>query len=223
MADTAIDAALRKRKELQERIRADLEEIGRLEKYIQMTRELMSGVNDAALGGSVGETFGRAGSGMAQEVFESFLVIALRDVGRPLQSGEVVDTFRERGHPIGGINETKTAWNRLWAAKTRNVVVHLPPYGYWLSNEPLLEQVEMVEPKRKKHAFRSLSTRRGRVASITPEMVAKARVMLLDGDRLHVVAEKLGGIFPQNLRYHFRNDQEVLNKIKQGKRKNEEK
>ncbi len=225
MADTALEAALRKRKELQDRIRADLDEVGRLEKWIQLTRELLSGVSDAASGGTVGETFGRAGSGMAQEVFESFLVTVLREVGRPLQSGEVVDEFRSRGHPIGGTNETKQAWNRLWEAKTNNVVVHLPPYGYWLSNEPIPENVDMTEPKRKRHAFRSLSTKRGRVSTITPEMVAKARVMILGGERISVVAKRFGEVSSQNLRYHFRNDQEVLaalSKLKTGRPPKEE-
>lgn len=214
MADIALEAALKKRKELQDRIRAALDEIAKLEKYMQTHRELVSGVQDASEGAVAGETFGRAGLGLTQDVFESFLVTVLRDLGRPLQSGEVVDEFKKRGHAIGGTNETKQAWNRLWEAKTRNIVVHLPPYGYWLANEPMPASVAIPdEPRKRPRAIgraSKLSKKRGRPPILTPEMIALAKSMLLSGMRMKEVSERLGGVGVAMLRNRFSNDPELF-------------
>lgn len=172
MAETPINRAIRKRTELQGVIRDAMHELGEINKFIHMYSQYAS-PEELGLKVDAGEgPLGRAGSGMAQPVFEELVSMILREIGRPMQSGEVVEEFRRRGHPIGGLNEVKTAWNRLWEAKVRGSLVHLPPLGYWLPNEPLPENVaipQRTERKKPRTGIMRLPARRGAPRRLTPE------------------------------------------------------
>ena len=58
-----------------------------------------------------------------------------------MRSPELIEEFRTRGHALPG-NEIRTAWNRLWEAKSRGVLVSLPKLGYWIAGEPLSEEAK---------------------------------------------------------------------------------
>lgn len=194
MSSSSVENAIMRRKELQERIRVALEEIAEIEQFLKMNRR-WSIANPTAPGPGQAVDKNQAGSGTSQAVFESFIVSVLRDIGRPLQSGEVVEEFRKRGHPIGGLNETKMAWNRLWEAKTRNVLVNLPPHGYWLADEPLPENVEIPEGPRKRlrNDRRYIKGgERGRKPIMTEAMLAKAREMMDAKESVSKIARTLG-------------------------------
>ncbi len=91
---------------------------------------------------------GRARHGQTQAMFEQYVRAVLRDVGRPMQSGEIIEAFRSRGHPIGG-NETRTAWNRLWQANKRGVLQNVPRYGYWFADEPVPDAILAAPPPKR--------------------------------------------------------------------------
>ena len=203
MSDSALDNAIKERKELQEQIRLALERLGEIEKFLQMHRQFA--MNDGSRTESpAGETFGRAGTGLSQAVFEMYVTKVLREMGRPLQSGEIVEEFQKRDHPVGGHNPVKQAWNRLWEAKVRNVLVHLPPYGYWLANEPIPEDVPIPEGPRRRlsNPRRHVKSVRGRKPTLTKDVLDKARTMLLAGKTFQQVADELGG-FSTNALYRY--------------------
>jgi superfamily II DNA or RNA helicase len=79
--------------------------------------------------------------GRVQEMFEKLALGVLRSVERPMKSGELIEEFRKRGHPIPG-NAVRTAWNRLWLARKRGVLINYPKLGYWLPGKPVSEATE---------------------------------------------------------------------------------
>src|SRR5665213_1138304 len=138
-AETPISRAIKRRKELQDLIKDSMKELEKVDEFLRMFRAFSA--NDAEeIEGNVTKEplyiLGRAGMGQAQPVFEQYLRATLLDAQRPLTSLEVIDAFRERGHPIGG-NEGRTAMNRLWKAKASGMLTKIPKYGYWLADEPL--------------------------------------------------------------------------------------
>src|SRR5262245_45760695 len=135
-----LDNALKRRKELQEAIKSSLKELERLEEWIRTYHQLATG--DFSQEAPDAPKISYGGHGQTQEIFEQFAKAILRDVGRPMQSGEFVVEFRKRGHPIGGLNETKQAWNKLWAARDRGVLIHERKLGYWLPDVPLTEEAK---------------------------------------------------------------------------------
>jgi hypothetical protein len=129
-----------------------MQELEDVEKYISLHRRFST--DDEGIKGepvAAPTIFSQAGPGQTQPVFERLAIDVIRQVGRPMQSGEIIDAFRERGHPIGG-NETRTAWNRLWLAKDRGVLVNFPGLGYWPTEDPPPENLDsMKPPPRKRH------------------------------------------------------------------------
>ncbi len=196
-SDNSIALALQKRKEQQDIIRKALAEIAEIEGYLQFHRKLTLGDTAAGDQDKV-DTLGHGGSRMAQEIFESLVVEVLRDVGRPLQSGEVVEEFRARGHPIGGKNEIKTAWNRLWEAGVRGPLVNLQSLGYWLANEPIPENVEIPEKRRKRIPAaprpKPDPKRRGRPPILNDKQVEQVKEMARSGSTALEIANALGGV-----------------------------
>ena len=137
--ETPISKALKKRKELQEAICVAMKELEKIDEFIRMWRHLTVPVDNGDKGEDE-ETgrmiLGRAGYGQTQPAFEHMVRAILQAARRPMRSSEIVEAFRNRGEPIGG-NETRTAWNRLWQATKRGVLINVPKYGYWLADEPV--------------------------------------------------------------------------------------
>src|SRR5665647_2357574 len=144
--ETPLARALKERKELKEIISSAMQKLEKIEQFLSMYRQFTvdetsveKGVSEAVEQPTIGKAFEW---GRSQDGFDILIRQVLRDVGRPMQSGEVVDEFRRRGHPIGGSNELKQTWNRLWAAKTRKAIINLPGLGYWLPDEPLTAEAK---------------------------------------------------------------------------------
>ena len=140
-SDPALARALTKRKELQELIRTSLQEVEKIENWLRTYREF---AGDFKLTNESEQlqpitAFGRAGWGSSQQMFENFVREILLDRGIPLQANEIIEEFHKRGHPLGGHNELKSTWNKLWQAKVHGVLVHYPKPGYWLAGEPVPE------------------------------------------------------------------------------------
>ena len=198
MADTPLSNALKRRKELQDSIKAQLKELDKLDEWIRMYRQLAASADSVRDEGQEAadpsaRALGAVGTGATQAVFEQRARAILHEMGRPMQSAEFVDEFQKRGHPLGGSNETKTAWNRLWSATKRNQLTHLPKLGYWIPGEPLSPEAT----KRAKEAIarRNSQTRkagyqgRGRRHSATG--APRGRPRSISQAQLRVVAEAI--------------------------------
>jgi DNA-binding CsgD family transcriptional regulator len=182
-----------------------MQEIERIELFLRMYREWLAPEDKDMKGVAVknppppAPNPGRGNYGQAQPIFEQFVRAVLRDVGRPLESGEVIAEFRRRGHPIGG-NETRTAWNRLWNAKQRGVLINIPQYGYWLADEPLPSNLPEMPPKRKPRP-EGAQTRKdwagrkqGRTKLLTEAQIKAAEDMIIEGKPAQQICAELGGI-----------------------------
>jgi hypothetical protein len=204
--------AERLRGEHQVKLVSGLSELARIDRYLTMHRQFAVAAGDGISPTSAvtEPTLGVAGSGYSQRIFQLLTLMVLRDVGRPMQSGEVVDAFAERGHALGGVNPTKTAWNRLWEAKTKGVLDHLPDYGYWIKGQPLpagaLESALAAKGDRRKlkrkrtgPVGRSTGRAHGRKRILTDADVETARSWLVAGKAISEVCADLGGISSQTL------------------------
>lgn len=203
--DIALSKALRRRKELQDDIKSSVKKLEKIEEFLRMYRQL-STIDDVDSNGEE-EEYGQSTTlsgvgvhGQTQQVFEQFVCSILRDTGRPMKSGEIAEVFRERGHPIGG-NEMRNAWNKLWKAKARGVLVNIPRYGYWLADEPLPENAlaqPPIPPKRSPpgESMRSKTEGkpRGRKRSLTESQVKTAEKWLLEGWTFEKIGRHLGGV-----------------------------
>lgn len=152
--DTPIARALKKRRELQAEIKRAMQELEDVEKYIALHRRFSTDDEEskgAPLPAPV--VLSQAGHGQTQPVFERLAIDVIRHAGRPLQSTEIVEAFRVRGHPIGG-NEIRTAWNRLWLAKDRGVLVNFPRLGYWPAEDPPPANLDQLQPRAWKRSAR---------------------------------------------------------------------
>jgi DNA-binding CsgD family transcriptional regulator len=196
--ETPIARALKKRRKLQAEIQRAMQELEDIEKFISLHRRFSTDDESNKGESDLQPTIlSRAGHGQTQTVFEQLVTDILRQTGRPMQSSEIVDAFRERGHPIGG-NETRTAWNRLWQAKDRGVLVNLPRLGYWLANEPLPESAHTAKPPAKKRP-RGQSLReerhgkpRGRKPYLNDSQKEKVLAMFAAGMKGSEIATELG-------------------------------
>ena len=137
--DTALANALRERKKLKEQIRDALQKIERIDAFLRLYRDFSTlvdidatkGVERAAASPSrpTAEVTAPVSHlrteawGQAQAIFENLAIGVLREVGRPMKSGEIVEEFRKRGHPIKG-NAVRTAWNRLWSARNKGLLTN---------------------------------------------------------------------------------------------------
>ena len=178
-----------------------------------MHRELSTGQSQQIKGVDVNPALLRvkAGMGRAQDVFEALVLTVLREVGRPMRSPELIEEFRTRGHALPG-NEIRTAWNRLWEAKSRGVLVSLPKLGYWIAGEPLSEEAKeqaLIAGKRRNSAGVSavIQAARGKKKGPTeiwgPEEIATAERMLLAGKSRQEVAAALGGVSQGTIQKYF--------------------
>lgn len=93
-SDPALARALKRRKELQESIRASLQEVDKIENWLRTYREF---AGDFKLDSESEQktapitSFGRASWGSAQQMFEHFVREILLERGIPLQANEVLE------------------------------------------------------------------------------------------------------------------------------------
>jgi transposase len=213
--DTALGKALQKRKQLQETIKTALQELKKIEDWLQMHRELSTGYTEQKKGVEIIQptlrVTGEMGMENTQDVFETLVLAVLRDIGRPMRSPELIEEFRKRGHPMPR-NAVRTAWNRLWKAKTRGVLISLPKLGYWITGEPLSEEAReqaLIAGKRRNNAGVSAlieaarGKKKGRAELWGPEEVATAERMLLAGKSRIEVAAALGGVSQSTIQKYF--------------------
>lgn len=210
--DSPLARALQRQKELQEAIRtatesikAAMQELEKLRQFTEMYRSLVTNEKPVEKQESVAAKpvmLKGVAHGETQAVFQSLALDILRDVGRPMKSTEFIEEFRKRGLPLGG-NEVRTAWNRLWEARTNGVLIHMPKLGYWIAGEPLTKEAEEraliagKEARRRNKGVRSLVTLRkgkpkGPPSALTAGQVAAAEKMLLAGQTLTEVAAFFG-------------------------------
>ena len=141
----------------------------------------------------------------------------LRDVGRPMKSGEFVEEFRKRGQPLGG-NEVRTASNRLWQARKAGLLTHDVKLGYWITGEPLSDEAKErahEAAKRKPRRGPSMVTlakgkRKGPPAALSPGQVAEAEQLLLSGKSRKEVCDLFGGIALATLAHYVGRTDEFL-------------
>ena len=162
--DTPIARALKKRRELQAEIKRAMQELEDIEKFIALHRRFSTD-DDASMGELLPAptVLNRTGKGKSQVVFERLAIDAIRQAGRPMQSGELLEAFRAQGITLGG-NEIRTAWNRLWLAKDHGVLVNFPRLGYWPASDPPPENLHLLkpQPRRPSGGKRMQEERRGK-------------------------------------------------------------
>jgi DNA-directed RNA polymerase specialized sigma24 family protein len=196
--DTPIGRALKKRRELQAAIKRIMQELEDVEKYIALHRRFS--VEDE---GNKGETapmpvvLSQTGHGQAQPIFERMAIDAIRQAGRPMQSGELVEAFRARGHSLGG-NEIRTAWNRLWLAKDHGVLINYPRLGYWPAEDPPPANLDQLKPlPRKPSGGKRMQTERrgkkkGRQPYLSDAQRQEVMAMFARGMSGPQIAEAMG-------------------------------
>jgi hypothetical protein len=212
----SIAHAQKLRSEHQAKLIEGLNELGRIDRYLTMNRQFAVAAGDGIsppTSAATEPTLGVAGQGYAQRIFQLLALMVLREVGRPMQSGEVVDAFAARGHPLGGTNPGKTAWNRLWVAKTNGVLEQVAEHGYWIKGESLhagaLEAaVAAKEERRKRSRKRALNIRRpggrrGQAPKLSPADIESGRRWILEGRSVEQVCADLGGISRGSFRNYF--------------------
>ena len=207
--------ALRERKKLQDVIRDSLQKIEKIDAFLKLYRDFSTLEAVDNIKGADGtpeqprpvshlrtEAFGQA-----QAIFENLAIGVLREVGRPMKSGELIEEFRRRGHPIKG-NEVRTAWNRLWLARKKGLLTNDPKLGYWIPDEPLTEvakQQAAAVPRRKSSLppDRNKGKPKGPPPVLTPEQVQAGERMLLAGKSRIEVAAALGGVSQGTIKTYF--------------------
>jgi hypothetical protein len=214
-AESPLAKARRKEKELQhtiktatETIKVAMQELEKLKQFTDMYRSFMTDEKAEAKATAqaaptpVSIKLRGAAHGQTQAVFQSLALAILRDVGRPMKSGEFVEEFAKRGHPLGG-NEVRTAWNRLWEARANGMLTHDPKLGYWIAGEPLSKAAEeraliaAKQMRRRKRDGPSLVTLgkgkpKGPPRALNADQVATAERLLLEGQTLKEVAGLYG-------------------------------
>lgn len=221
--DTALANALRERKKLQEQIRDALQKIERIDAFLRLYRDFSTlvdidatkGVERAAASPSrpTAEVTAPVSHlrteawGQAQAIFENLAIGVLREVGRPMKSGEIVEEFRKRGHPIKG-NAVRTAWNRLWSARNKGLLTNHSKLGYWIAGEPLTEEAKRLAAAAPRHKsslppHRNKGKPKGPPPALTPEQVEAGERMLLAGKTRIEVAAALGGVSQGTIKTYF--------------------
>lgn len=213
----SIAHAYKLRSEHQIKLMQGLSELGRIDRYLIMNRQFAVAAGDGVSPSpsSIAEpTLGVVGQGYAQRIFQLLVLMVLREVGRPMQSGEVVDAFAARGHALGGTNPTKTAWNRLWEAKTNGVLEQVADHGYWIKGEPLnkgaldaalaaREERRKRSRKRVRNSVRRPGGKHGRQPMLSPAEIESGRRWILEGKSVAQVCADLGGISYGTFRNYF--------------------
>ena len=207
--ESAVEKAVRKRKELQERLKNTIQEIETLEKFLKTYRDLTAGTPNSEKGGN--QEISQATWGTAQQAFEALVVGVLREIGRPMRSGELIEEFKRRGHPLKG-NDVRTAWNRLWLASKRRVLTSDRTLGYWIAGEPLTDEAREAaalvgrrerRPAGSAHRDQNKGKKKGRAPILTSEQVEAGEKMLLAGKSRLEVAAVLGGVSQGTIKKYF--------------------
>jgi hypothetical protein len=201
-SETPISRAIKRRKELQDAVKAEMKELEKIEEFLRMYRVLSDPEEGSVRGAETSGQyiFGGAGFGQTQAMFEQLLRATLHDARKPMRSPEIIEAFRERGHPIGG-NETRTAWNRLWRAKAKGMLITVPRYGYWLADERLPEGALSAPPPKRKidpernRFVRGVGRPVGRRRLLTDSQVSMLEKWLAEGKKTRAeMARDLGGV-----------------------------
>lgn len=196
--NTPISRALQKRRRLQAEIKRIMQDLEDVEKFIALHRRFST--DDEEIKGESGPVptlLTQAGHGQTQPVFERLVVDVIRQTGRPMQSTEIVEAFRARGHPLGG-NETRTAWNRLWLAKDRGVLINFPRLGYWPAEDPPPANLAQLEPRPRKPSggkrmqMERRGKKKGRVPLLNDAQKEEVLAMLARGMTGPKIAEIMG-------------------------------
>lgn len=216
--DTPVSRAIRRRKELQDAIRESMKELEKIDEFLRMWRHLSADAEQEIKGTEVSGghlILGRAGHGQTQPTFEHMVRAMLQDVGRPMQSSEIVEEFAKRGQPIAG-NATRTAWNRLWQAAKNGALVNVPKYGYWLADEPVPPAVLAAPPPKRGKGIPGKTTRRswtgkphGRQRALSDAEVARAERLIMDGMSFAQAAEEVG-VTKMTLHNYFRGGRKAI-------------
>jgi hypothetical protein len=210
--DTAHQRALKRRKELQDVIARAMQDLEKVEQFLALYRQWAAPEVEEQPGAETAKpyvTLARAGHGKSQAVFEQLVRAVLFDVQRPLRSPEIVEELRKRGNALGG-NETRTAWNRLWQAKRRGVLINVEPHGYWLSDEPLPEGA-LDAPKPRKYRPKGQGAVReewrgrriGRERLATDAQLEAIRKALIETDRPLRDIARSAGVSPGTIYNYF--------------------
>jgi hypothetical protein len=150
----------------------------------------------------------RAGHGLVQETFERLAKDTILEKNYPLQTYDIVEEFAERGHPLGGTREWKTASNRLWQAKARGVFQRIPNVGYWPADVPYCpkKNVRPPEDQKRPHSRHGLSKPnsdvQGRPPALTSEQQERVDKMRQAGKSVTEITEALGGIVSKATIYY---------------------
>jgi hypothetical protein len=211
-ADTPVGRALKRRKELEGVIKASMKELEKIDDFLKLYRHWSAPPEENSKGGSDEPeqvSLTRKGFGLSQSLFEHSAREILREVGHPLSSPDFVEEFRKRGQPLGG-NEIRAAWNKLWLAKDRGVLVHIPKFGYWLADEPLPEGALTVprtkrayRPKGQSQRSQWTGRRIGRKPILTESQVKAGKEWILAGKSRDEVCTHLGGISVTTFQNYF--------------------
>jgi hypothetical protein len=214
--ETPVGRAIKRRKELQEALKAStdaitranaeiqkhMQELGRIDIFLK-EHYRFSGENVPPLD-EESPILGSSGHGNSQSLFEALTRTILLENGEPMDTTEVVKAFQKRQHPLGGSNEWKTASNRLWKAKSEGTFEHFEGKGYWPADVPCpaigytpLQGTPKRETSGRSHG--ATGRPQGRRKILTPEQVQVAERMLLEGKTKFEVAEHLGGVSPNTI------------------------
>src|SRR5476651_1199636 len=96
-SETPVSRAIKRRKELQDAIKASMKELEKIDEFLRMWRHLSADA-DAVIKGveaSTATLLGHAGHGQTQPMFEQYVREILREVGRPMRSDEIIKAFRD--------------------------------------------------------------------------------------------------------------------------------
>jgi hypothetical protein len=214
--------ALQRKKELQDAVKVAMEKIANVEAEIKALMKELERVDIfikefgrfSGRGSPVATheitTLSVAGHGNAQELFEQRARAAILDLGRPIDTGEMVDVFRKRGYPIGGNNEWKTASNRLWKAKSQGRFLHTVGVGYWPADLPYpdadaLATAPPKPPKAKRgeavpgRAHRATGRPMGRLRRLSDEQLQRIYELARTGMSASKIGMEMGGLSPSSI------------------------
>lgn len=221
--DPTIEGAIKKRRELSEQIRKALYDIEEIEQLLRLYRKhsvaSFKGGSEAVDEPERG--VGRAAQGMTQALFEHLAREILRERGEPLQSPDFIEEFAKRGYPIGGANEQKQTWNRLWQAKTNGVLTHFPKPGYWLADEPVPEspavrgKAEVAAGRRSPNKPKSprpyTGKPRGRTRLLNEQQLIQAGQWIDEGRSIKEIAAMLN-VSPPTIYKHMKERADTMQK-----------
>lgn len=205
--------AIERRLELQTQIKAMIKEIEEIEVFLRVTARMSVAAASAPTtqptqapqpAEPVAPPLARmALHGEALELFTKFARDVILAAGHPLKTSEIVDLLRERGNPIGGTNEWKTASNRLWQAKDAGALIHMIGVGYWPTDieyspaehaRPQKQKQKQPRVPRKIGSHRPVSKTRGRPKLLSEEQILAAEAMQKDGKTNKEIGLLLGGV-----------------------------